>query len=53
MGRKESNQTNKQTNNDLNVYVDTSTAVPTKSDSDEIFCLQLLGKILTCTLHLS
>ena len=26
--------------------------VPTKSDSDVILCLQLLGKILTCTLHL-
>ena len=31
----------------------TSTVVPTKSDSDEIFCLQLLNKTLTCTLHLS
>ena len=29
------------------------TVVPTKSDSDVIFCLQLLSKILTCTLHLS
>ena len=29
-----------------------STVVPTKSDSDVIFCLQLLSKILTCTLHL-
>ena len=29
------------------------TAVPTKSDSDVIFCLQLLSKTLTCTLHLS
>ena len=29
------------------------TVVPTKSDSDVIFCLQLLSKTLTCTLHLS
>ena len=29
------------------------TVVPTKSDSDEMFCLQLLSKTLTCTLHLS
>ena len=29
------------------------TVVPTKSDSDEIFCLQLLSKTLQCTLHLS
>ena len=28
------------------------TVVPTKSDSDIIFCLQLLSQILTCTLHL-
>ena len=28
------------------------TVVPTKSDSDVIFCLQLLSKTLTCTLHL-
>ena len=28
-----------------------TTIVPTKSDV--IFCLQLLSKILTCTLHLS
>ena len=27
--------------------------VPTKSDSDVIFCLQLLSKRLSCTLHLS
>ena len=27
--------------------------VPTKSESDEILCLQLLSKTLTCTLHLS
>ena len=27
--------------------------VPTKSDSDVIFCLQLLSKTLTSTLHLS
>ena len=30
----------------------TITVVPTKSDSDDIFCLQLLCKTLTCTLHL-
>ena len=29
------------------------TVVPTKSDSDIIFCLQLLSKILTCIVHLS
>ena len=29
------------------------TVVPTKSDSDIIFCLQLLNKTLTCTLYLS
>ena len=29
-----------------------STVVPTKSDSDVIFCLQLLSKILTCTLRI-
>ena len=29
------------------------TVVPTKSDSDVIFCLKLLSKTLTCTLHLS
>ena len=29
------------------------TVVPTKSDSDEILCLQLLSKTLTCTLQLS
>ena len=27
--------------------------VPTKSDSDIIFCLQLVSKTLTCTRHLS
>ena len=29
------------------------TVLPTKSDSDVIFCLQSLSKTLTCTLHLS
>ena len=29
------------------------TVVPTKSDSGVLFCLQLLSKALTCTLHLS
>ena len=28
------------------------TVMPTKSDSDIIFCLQLLSQILTCTSHL-
>ena len=27
------------------------TALPTKSDSDELFWLQLLSETLTCTLH--
>ena len=27
--------------------------LPAKSDSDEILCLQLQSKTLTCTLHLS
>ena len=30
-----------------------TTVVPTKSDSDAIFCLQLSSKTLTCTLNLS
>ena len=30
-----------------------STVLPSKSDSDVIFCLQLLSKTLTFTLHLS
>ena len=30
-----------------------STILPAKSDSDVVFCLQLLSKKLTCTLHLS
>ena len=30
-----------------------TTVVPAKSDSDVVFCLQLLSKTLTCTLHLS
>ena len=29
------------------------TVVPTKSDRDVIFCLQLFSKTLTCALHLS
>ena len=41
MGRKESNQTKR-----------IDTAVPTKSDSDVKFCLQLFSKTLTCILHL-
>ena len=31
----------------------TYTVLPDKSDSDVGFCLQLLSKTLTCTLHLS
>ena len=31
----------------------TCAVVPTKSDSDVIFCLQLLSKTSTCALHLS
>ena len=31
----------------------THTAVPTKSDSDMIFCLQLLSQMLIYSLHLS
>ena len=34
-------------------YLQDSTVVLTKSDSDLIFCLQLLSQILNCTLHLS
>ena len=30
-----------------------STVLPVKSDSDVVFCLQLLSKILTCTIYLS
>ena len=30
-----------------------ATVMPTRSDSDVILCLQLLGKTLKCTLHLS
>ena len=30
-----------------------TTVVPTKSDSDVIFCLHFLIKTLTCTLHLT
>ena len=29
------------------------TVLPVKSDSDVMFCLQLLSKTFTCTLHLS
>ena len=32
---------------------DIPTVMPTKSDSDVVFCLQLLSKTSTCTLHLS
>ena len=37
----------------LDTRDDLCTVVPTKSDSDVIFCLQLLRKTFTCTLHLS
>ena len=37
----------------LLVILINATVVPTKNDSDVIFCLQLLSKTLTCTLHLS
>ena len=30
-----------------------ATVMPAKSDSDVVFCLQLLSKTLTCTLHLN
>ena len=33
--------------------INTITVEPTKSDNDIMFCLQLLSKILTCTLHLT
>ena len=33
--------------------METSTVLPTKSDSDVILCLELLSKTQTCTLHLS
>ena len=36
----------------VRVSLPRSTVAPTKSDSDVIFCLQLLGKTLTCTHHL-
>ena len=36
-------------NNSLSKY----TIVPAKSDSDVVFCSQLLSKTLTCTLHIS
>ena len=34
------------------IVEDTGTVEPTKSDSDISFCLQLLCKTFTCTLHL-
>ena len=37
----------------LIVQMRLSTIVPTKSDSDVVFCLQLLSKTLTCTHHFS
>ena len=37
----------------LDIKLHSPTAVPTKSDSDVILCLQLLSKALTCILHLS
>ena len=35
------------------VYPTVTTVLPAKSDSDVVFCLKLLSKTLTCTLHLS
>ena len=37
--------------NHLPYFIQHSIVVPTKSDSDEIVCLQSLRKTLTCTLH--
>ena len=34
---------------DCDLKDDTGTVVPTKSDSDVIFCLQLKSKTVTCT----
>ena len=36
----------------INITV-SATVVPTKSDSDVTYCLQLSSKTLTCTIHLS
>ena len=36
----------------LDLWTSAPTAMPTKSDIDLIFCLQLLSKTLTCTLIL-
>ena len=37
----------------MHIAVDCATTVaPTKSDSDEILCLQLIIKQYTCTIHL-
>ena len=33
--------------------VNLSTVMPARSDGDVMFCLQLLSKTLSCTLHLS
>ena len=33
--------------------IGTPTVLPAKSDRDVVFCLQLLSKTLTCSLHLS
>ena len=38
---------------ETNEHFADDTVVLTKSDSDVIFCSQLLSKPLTCTLHLS
>ena len=43
----------KQQKNKKNHNLVTSTVLPANSDSGVIFCLQLLSKILTCTLNLS
>ena len=36
-----------------NKYNSVYTVLPAKNDSDVMFCLNLLSKTLTCTLHLS
>ena len=36
-----------------NTFASKSTVVSIKSDSDVMFCLEVLSKTLTCTLHLS
>ena len=40
-------------NSEIDRKLGFSTVLPAKSDNDVIFCLQVLSKTLTCTLHLS